>query len=195
MNLARLKLMRSAARIGRNHTVPTIRNQSVGEHTFGVMAILFEIGQGEEGFDLDLLQAALRHDVPESITGDVPAPAKWLYPEIEFGLRAAESQIMDNFQLKGVALMPKQIRMLKFADLLELTIYSLEELDMGNRHMMVMAFNALHAIKSRELYNVTPAANDLYNEVASSYYMKAGTAVPTVDTWHGTPLVINGVNT
>lgn len=194
MNLARLKLMRSAARVGRNHTVPTIRNQSVGEHTFGVMAILFEVAGDDKDFDLDVVRAALNHDAMEVITGDVPAPAKWLYPEIEMALRSAESQISNSYQLSPYTLTPRQIQMIKFADLLELAIYSIEELDMGNRHMMVMAFNALHAIKARNLAGITPQATELYNEVVLSYQLKAGTATPVVDTWHGTPLVIKGVN-
>jgi len=194
VNLARLKLMRSAARVGRFHTVPTIRAQSVGEHTFGVLAILFEIGQGDPDFNIDVIYAALQHDTPEAITGDVPAPAKWLYPAVEVGLRAAERYVKDSFELRGVAMSPRQTQMIKFADALELTIYSIEELDMGNRHMAVMAFNALSAIQKNDLYSVNPAATELYNEVVLSYQCKAGTATPVVDTWHGTPLVIKGVN-
>lgn len=195
INLARLKLMRSAARVGRFHTVPTIRGQSVGEHTFGVIAILFEIAEDDKEFCMDVLRVALRHDVPETITGDVPSPAKWLYPEVEIALRVAESEIENNYQLKGLALLPRQVQMIKFSDLLELAIYSIEELDMGNRHMSVMAFNALHAINKRKLFDVTSRALELYNEVSMSYMSKAGTATPTVDTWHGTPMIIKGVNT
>lgn len=194
MNLARLKLMRSAARVARTHTVPSLRQQSVGEHTFGVLAILFEIAQRDKEFDVDLILKTLRHDVPETITGDVPAPAKWLYPELEIGLRIAETDIGNSFQLHTRALTPRQVQMIKFSDLLDLVIYSIEEFDMGNRHMAVMAFNALNAIRERKLMEVTPEATELYNEVVLSFHSKCGTAPPVVDTWHGTPLVIKGVN-
>jgi len=189
VNLTRLKLMRAAARVGRMHTVPTLRPQSTGEHTFGVIAILFEVGG-----DLvtpSVVQAALVHDAPEAITGDVPAPAKWMYKEVENALRGAETDIDNRYQL-AVTLTPKEIELIKFADLLELVIYSLEELDMGNKQMAVMAWNALQAINKRSLHRVTVEAVELYNTVVQSYYEKAGTAKPIVDTWHGTPLVIKG---
>lgn len=193
MNFNRLRLMRSAARVGRMHTVPTLRPQSVGEHTFGVIAILFEVG----GILVtsDLIRQALEHDAPEAITGDVPAPAKWKYPELEKALIGGEEHIKASFDLGlgRTCLNSRQLDLIKFADLLELAIYSLEEFDMGNKHMSVMAYNALKAIVNRRIESVTPEATQLYNEVAQSYYSKVGAATPIVDTWHGTPLVIEGV--
>lgn len=192
MNSSRLRLMRSAARVARFHTVPTLRSQSVGEHTFGVIAILMEVYDDEVGGLLEVIQAAMRHDVPETITGDVPAPAKWMYPQLENALRGAEFDIDKKYELTNI-LTPKQIELIKFADLMELVIYSLEEVDMGNKHMAVMAYNALNAIKRRMLYSVSDAAYELYNEVVMSFHSKCGTSVPAVDTWHGLPLAIKGL--
>lgn len=189
MNITRVKLWRAAARVARFHTVPTIRGQSVGEHTFGLLAILTEICTPSAL----LLKAALAHDAPECITGDVPAPAKWLHVELEDALRLVEGRLKREYDLI-FGLDPRETRLLKFADMLELSIYSLEEVDMGNRHMAVMAYNAINAIKVRGLFDVTADANELYNEVVLSFHSKCGTAVPTVDTWHGLPLVIKGVN-
>jgi hypothetical protein len=193
MNLQRLKLMRSAARVARFHTTPTIRGQSVGEHTFGLIAILREIADDEHPLSVSLLVRALEHDAPEAITGDVPSPVKWRFSGLEAQLRTVEDRLGVDFDIGG-SLIPYERTMLKFADLLELSIYSIEEVDMGNRHMAVMAFNALNAIKIRNLFIVTSAANELYNEVALSFHNKCGTATPEVDTWHGLPLVIKGVN-
>lgn len=188
--IKRLKLMRAAARVQRCHTTPSIYRQSVGEHTFGLLAILNEIYSGTLEDHARLMIAVLQHDVAETITGDAPAPAKWMYPELEGALRIAEEGVRIDYGL-GMSLTDHEKRVLKFCDFMELSIFAMEEYDMGNRHMQVMCGNALRAIETRKLHKVTEAADDLYQIMMNEAFSRWGTHLPDVaDTWHGIPLVV-----
>jgi 5'-deoxynucleotidase len=167
----RLRLMRTAARVRRVHTMPTIHPQTVGEHTFGVMAILYEICH--EGVPPALMVAALQHDAPEAITGDVPSPAKWRHPTLEDALRVAEAKISIEFDLQPHELLSAvEHRLLKFADLMELAIFAIEEVDTGNSAMATVARNALTAIAKRDLRGLNEHTERLYSAIAIGFENK-----------------------
>ena len=67
--------------------------------------------------------AALYHDVPEIILGDIPATAKWGYPEIKQAFDKAEQKVFKDLGLVFV-LTPEEERRLKMADMLELVLYT-----------------------------------------------------------------------
>lgn len=158
MNFKRLKLMRSAARVTRVHTMPTIHTQSNGEHTFGVMAVLLTICKPSA----QLMQAALYHDAAEAITGDVPSITKLHHPDIKEALVEAEVSIEKEFEI-GIPLTIEEHGLLKYCDMMELALFATEETDMGNVRMAVVIRNALWIIRKRELTNVTRAAKELYD--------------------------------
>ena len=66
--------------------------------------------------------AALYHDVPELILGDIPATAKWDYPELHQAFERAEKKVMDDLGLNFVLTAEEKNR-LKMADMLELIMY------------------------------------------------------------------------
>ena len=66
--------------------------------------------------------AALYHDVPEIILGDIPATAKWDYPELHQAFERAEKKVMDDLGLNFVLTAEEKNR-LKMADMLELVMY------------------------------------------------------------------------
>lgn len=149
--LKRFELMRNAARTRRCHTQMVIHDQSVGEHTFGAIAILDYI---VPDCRKELWRAMLYHDAPEAITGDVPAPAKWEHPYLEDALRRVEQRIKDDHWI-STNLFEDEAKALKFADIMELVWYGIEELRMGNRGVAGMVQMALDAIRKRELYTVS----------------------------------------
>jgi 5'-deoxynucleotidase YfbR-like HD superfamily hydrolase len=164
VNYERLKLMRVAGRVLRCHTTPLIHRQTVGEHTFGVLNILLAI-LGSRIHDYKyhkMLIAAIYHDAPEAITGDVPANTKWNYPLIEEGLKAAEEKIECEYDLFRIDPSSEEGRLLKFADGMELAIFCLEEMRMGNRNVEKMAYRIFEAIEKRGLVDITPEAYDLF---------------------------------
>jgi 5'-deoxynucleotidase YfbR-like HD superfamily hydrolase len=115
---------------------------------------------------VELLRAALKHDVAEVITGDVPTTAKWAYDGIEPALRHAEARIVHDFDL-GEELTLAEKKLIKFADLMELTLFCLEEVEIGNRKMLSMARRALAAIKHRDIITCNTMTQWLFNKVQS----------------------------
>lgn len=162
MNFKRLKLMRSAARVIRVHTMPTVHTQSNGEHTFGVIAVLLTICHIPSP---QLLRAAVFHDAAEAITGDVPSMTKIHHPKIKEALTEAEESIEREFDIVS-PLTAREKDMLKYCDMMELALFATEETDMGNKRMAVVIRNALWVIRKRGLTAVTPAAKELYEFIS-----------------------------
>lgn len=170
MNWKRLKLMRKAARVLRMHTMPTQNPQSVGEHTFGLMCILMEITDDPEVMPrIDrgmLLEVALHHDAQEALTGDCPAPTKWRHMELQGALDMVEERINKEFELTGKSVLSKfEQGLLKYADLMELAMFSIEEIETGDTRMAVVARNCINALIKRELTDITPEALRLFDLV------------------------------
>lgn len=166
-----INLLRTAARVKRLHTVPTIREQSVGEHTFGVLGILHLMGVV---LNESITLATLLHDVPEAITGDVPAPAKKQWPALDKALLEAEEEIAKDFGFISVyrRLAPNEKRAIQFADSMECALYGYEEALMGNTWMVPVAYAALDAIRQNSLLEVAPNSNHIYDTVATALESK-----------------------
>lgn len=163
MNFKRLKILRVAARVIRCHTTPTIHRQSVGEHTFGALNILYTISHAPSP---QLVRALLWHDVPEAITGDIPAPAKRYSSKFQEALGEAETAIIKEYDLHG-ELTETERQTLFYCDLMELAMFSAEEADFGNAAAPVLMRRALAAIENKGLTNISPAAASLFTIVKS----------------------------
>ena len=124
----RLETLRAGGAVRRFHTERTIDPETVGQHTFGVIGILFLLLDEPE---LRLIKAALHHDLSEQLTGDIPAPTKWQSP----GLRRAEKEVQTDFDRDHgleVALSMQEHLILKYADMLDLMASSSDMVRMGN---------------------------------------------------------------
>ena len=181
MNYKRLRLLRNAARVLRCHNARSLHQQTVGEHTFGVLALLATVYPQARAA---VWQAALYHDVPESVTGDVPAPTKWRFPLLEEALKEAESGIRQEYAL-DILLSDHEKRVLKFCDYMELALFAIEECDSGNAHMASMARNALQGIERRGLIDVTESALALYDLVKTTMEQKQYTGTYGAEVTHG----------
>jgi 5'-deoxynucleotidase YfbR-like HD superfamily hydrolase len=168
----RLLLMRGAARVARMHTIPTYRTQTVGEHTFSLLAILDYVMQ-DHTVTLDLLRAALYHDVSEYITGDVPSTAKWANSGLEDSLKFVEHRIEKQYELPKINSTSVEGRILKFCDLMELGIFCLEEHWMGDYRMKDICNRVIGAIEKRNLTTITMNAWKLFSMFYSD--VKSGT--------------------
>jgi len=164
MNLQRLKLMRAAARVERFHVTPTLHCQTVGEHSFGVMTILFEVAEKPS---FELIIAALVHDAPEVLTGDIPAPTMWEHPVLKEAMGHVEHMTMLKFNLDHIAakLTDKERNLLRFADSMECVLFAIEEATDGNRKMATVAWRSLDAIRKRGLVELTLGTMHLYEFV------------------------------
>lgn len=163
MNLDQLKLLRSAARVSRMHIFTTHHQQSVGEHTFGVLSLLFFVIPEPT---MAMVRGCLYHDAAEAMTGDVPAPTKWRYPALGEALAAAEQDIERSHGIE-VSMTEHEKRVLAYCDLMELALYASEEVDIGNHGAASVLRNCLIALRHKNLPSVSPAARELYEFIVS----------------------------
>jgi 5'-deoxynucleotidase YfbR-like HD superfamily hydrolase len=130
-----------AGGVQRYHTEP-FGSQSVGRHTWGTMMLADQLFGPHlpDGLRLTLMRALLYHDTAERLTGDTPAPAKWLNPNLTHELGKAER---EAHEVKGVPYVsasldaPKDSTLgllMKAADHGEAMIYCASQLHAGNRY-------------------------------------------------------------
>ena len=125
-----IKELYDAGCVQRFHTLRTIQQHTIAHHSWGVALILLKITNPSA----QLLAAAAYHDLAESITGDVPATAKWAYPELTSAIKLAEDEFDAHHGLI-VDLTDEEAELLKWADMLELIMFARSEMDLGNKTM------------------------------------------------------------
>lgn len=132
-----------AGKVKRYHTEDLLRDQTVAEHSWGVLLLVLLLG-GDE-ITGSLLQAAALHDCHEKFFGDIPAPAKWSNPEFAKMIKEVEEyyDTMTGIQPLMNSLTEEQRKILKSADMLEMALYILEERIKGNTNADVIFWNIL----------------------------------------------------
>lgn len=175
-----LDFILNGAETKRYHTWPTLREQTVGAHSFSVAMIVALIAQEAdphdgEGLTAPLLMAALTHDLPEHKLGDLPAPAKRSLPALENGksFRAHWGE-MEVELLKGVGLDweamlgPQQLRWLKLADSMDGALWCVRERAMGNRLICTVYDNFrsyIEELSPRGCEESSPAVKDIIHYI------------------------------
>lgn len=124
-------LMRDAGAVKRYHTVRTLRLQTVAEHTFGVMQLIDHIYPDARK---EVLIAAMHHDLPEFVTGDIPAPVKRQLPRLAVLLEEAERGTAPLYRDMDLTAFEEAV--VKWCDLMELVLWCLEEVQLGNTYAM-----------------------------------------------------------
>lgn len=119
VNMQASELLR-AGLVRRYHTVADSgRGQTNAEHSWGVATL---IATYHPSPSVELLKAALYHDLSEFDTGDLPATAKWTWPGLGDAYRRAEAEVRDAYGWQ-VALTDKEKVWLRACDMLELYHY------------------------------------------------------------------------
>jgi len=156
-------------RVRRYHTVDLVRPQTVAEHVYGVMSIIMVLTRHRPS--PALMIAALAHDAPEAVTGDIPAPTKRLMRQWGDGDKdIIEEWEREVFMEAGVtealdaqdALYPGERDLLKKADMLEGLRYCQREYNLGNtaiapiaeryvEYLLASGLNGREAILARHL--------------------------------------------
>lgn len=133
------------------HALAVIRNKYFGGHV--------DAGQ--------VAVAALYHDAPEILTGDLPTPIKYYNPVI----RDAYKQVEAVAEEKLLAMLPEELRpvydaalrpesedvktLVKAADKLSAHIKCVEEVKAGNNEFRKAAEQTLHALQEYDLPELT----------------------------------------
>lgn len=138
---------RHAGQIQRYHTWPTIRKQSVGEHTWQAMRIMMTIDVGM--CTTRLMHYAMLHDVGE-MAGDLPFPSKRNSPQLAAGMEMAESMVRENMMTRWgqpalPALSDTERTFFKMCENLEMWEFGLQERNLGNRYGTIVAHRMLIA--------------------------------------------------
>lgn len=110
--------------------------------------------------------AALYHDAPEILTGDLPTPVKYFNPDIQKAYKQVESVSAD----KLLSMLPDELRpaydpylkeepgavrdLVKAADKLSAYIKCVEELKMGNNEFRQAADQTLELLRASKLPEV-----------------------------------------
>ena len=148
------------------------RTENVEEHSYEVAVLahaLAVIGRDVMGKDLDpnaVAAAALFHDAPEIITGDMPTPIKYFNPE----LKTAYKQVEEVAQDKLLSMLPEELipayeplvresdgtarRYVKAADKLAAWLKCQEELKAGNSEFARAADETMASLKAMEMEEV-----------------------------------------
>jgi 5'-deoxynucleotidase YfbR-like HD superfamily hydrolase len=134
--------IREAGHTKRCHGTPTIGQQTVAEHSYHVAMLCIELSPNHEP-SANLLKAALYHDLPEHVTGDVPSPAKWASQQLAAGVAQLEAEFNDLHDL-NVNLTDDEMIILKYADAFELAFYCVDQMMLGNRFVKKMYHSITH---------------------------------------------------
>lgn len=141
-----MKEIRISGKVKRWHTVTTIQQQTVAEHSWGVAMICRKLWPE----DYKLLEAALCHDLGEGFTGDVPWPVK----QANFVFKKHLDEIEENEQERLGCVVPlerQQQSRLKVADMLEMMCFAIEEIELGNKNMQEVFNRGLRFIDNPDM--------------------------------------------
>lgn len=129
--LTEINLYRDAANVLRYHTKRTLRQQTVGAHTFDLMMLVQTVAPDCRK---EVLLACMKHDLPELFTGDLPAPIKRADPELAMLLEAVERGLYPLYE--EFNLTEEEEALVKWADRMELVLWCLEEHHLGNKYVV-----------------------------------------------------------
>lgn len=135
MLLKTIKMAREAGAIRRFHAVRTIKEESVGEHSFNMMNLIMVLTEGKASRGLIL--AALTHDMGEYAVGDIPSQIKKaLPPELRIKVDEQEYAAVRAIHPHLPGLDETDLHLLKLADNLDGLLKCTDELKMGNHHVI-----------------------------------------------------------
>lgn len=141
--------LRLGMAVKRFHTTHRTQQETVGHHSANVCAILLRL---EPNVSKDVLVRALMHDVPEYYTGDVPAPFKWDNTEAKSALNTGELRYIRANDIPHPELDIYELALLKLADMLDLVLSSLEEVNRGNAYAIKLVENGKRYLENLPAY-------------------------------------------
>ncbi len=118
-----------AGTVTRYHAWPTLRQQTVAEHSFNVLRLYVQIWGDPPR---EVTRYIVMHDLGELVTGDLPFPVKTRFPELKTITGSIESEAVKDMGFEWPELSDVHRTMIKICDLLEMTEYALLERQMGN---------------------------------------------------------------
>jgi len=141
--------IRTLSHVPRWSIVRTIRRQSVAEHCFFVAIYVDWICEliPKQSIKAKLIRYALYHDLDEIVLGDIPGPCK-KYLKIDKESVDAQVERMIGFKPFHSTLNLEELLIVKIADLLEGSVFLLEEQRLGNTEIDMYLADMLQNLKN-----------------------------------------------
>jgi 5'-deoxynucleotidase YfbR-like HD superfamily hydrolase len=139
--MERAAIMRNvhlAGRVTRYHTWPTLTQETIAEHSWGVAIIFFELFAKLAAFGgadaAAIVEWILKHDLAELWSGDMPFPVKLRYPALKAGLVSVEEDAEAALGVERPLLTDYHKDCIKICDLLQMMLYGQHEKRLGNQY-------------------------------------------------------------
>lgn len=138
--MGRLSAMYNSIQVRRSHAMQVLKDQNLGEHVCGTLYIAQELCAENKipiPQTLFIFTTLMYHDGAEAVGGDMPAPAKRLFPEFSAGFERLELAFDMGLHLPTLhipKLSPIQESIVKASDTLDYMFFLLREKRFGNRH-------------------------------------------------------------
>lgn len=127
----RLLFLMGGGAVRRYHTVPMIAPPNIAAHSFRVAWFCYLLSPSPS---VQLLMAALAHDMAEQVWGDIPSPAKRLNGQREAINQAERGTLIDN--LAYFPLNQEETKLLKLADCAAGMLECVEERALGSKFVI-----------------------------------------------------------
>lgn len=117
--------------VRRFHTITTIKDVTIAEHQHNVAWIVYLLSEGKPR--MELVMAALSHDLPEAIWGDLPSQTKKALALSDTFTKNEQKTLEENnfwFLLE-----PQEHRLLTLADRMAGMLDCVKERSLGNRNV------------------------------------------------------------
>jgi 5'-deoxynucleotidase YfbR-like HD superfamily hydrolase len=147
--LQREEIMKSwyiASTVKRYHAWPTIRTETVAEHSHGVAMLYMRLFADEgESYREDVMAVRwiLENDLAELWTGDAPFPVKVRFPSMKEAHKEVEREANVALGVRQPRFENHVVRRIKACDLLQMYLFGLHELRMGNNYARPIVRDAM----------------------------------------------------
>lgn len=138
-----LNMVRAGSRVSRFHLYPTIKPQTVGQHTYGLIGLLHHI-LGFGNVSAPLNAAAFSHDLSEGRNGDMPGNIKG-DTALGRAMKEADRDFEREYGLE-VNITYWEYDLLKLCDRLDCMLTVIEEMKMGNQMLNEIGDVLFHAL-------------------------------------------------
>lgn len=138
---------RAAGEILRYHTWPSLRKQTIANHSWNVWRIMYQIWTVKLKMEIPaaVTEHVMLHDVGELRTGDAPYPIKKDNPELKAVMDRLENESLaeQGITLKETGAIWKW--RIKVAHAIEMMEFGIDEMNLGNRYgaPVVQRMNAM----------------------------------------------------
>lgn len=144
--------------VRRFHTVTTIKDITVAEHQHNVAWIVYILEEGKPR--MELVMAALSHDLPEVIFGDIPSPGKKILGLTDTFTGYEEGMLKEKEFWNDLT--PREQHTLKLADRMGGMLDCVKERSLGNRNVE-LPYGRFDRYVSDMLFATSPKVHwDLY---------------------------------